>query len=66
METLSRYIIRVFFSQERMLYLAADETVTYSAKNGSDRKVFDDREWLAAMCSHVSNPGEQMVRYYDR
>ena len=21
-------------------------------------------EWLAAMCSHVPNKGEQMVRYY--
>ena len=21
-------------------------------------------EWLAAMCSHVPNRGEQMVRYY--
>ncbi|MBE0558711.1 MAG: transposase [Proteobacteria bacterium] len=28
------------------------------------RKVFDAREWLAAMCSHVPNPGEQTVRYY--
>jgi|GEM_PF-6387328 len=21
-------------------------------------------EWLAAMCSHIPNKGEQMVRYY--
>ena len=21
-------------------------------------------EWLAAMCSHIPNRGEQMVRYY--
>lgn len=27
-------------------------------------KVFDALEWLAAMCSHVPNKGEQMVRYY--
>jgi hypothetical protein len=26
--------------------------------------VFDALEWLAAMCSHVPNKGEQMVRYY--
>jgi hypothetical protein len=25
---------------------------------------FDALEWLAAMCSHVSNKGEQIVRYY--
>ena len=25
---------------------------------------FDALEWLAAMCSHVPNKGEQMVRYY--
>lgn len=25
--------------------------------------MFDALEWLAAMCSHVSNKGEQMVRY---
>ncbi len=27
-------------------------------------EVFDALEWLAAMCSHVPNKGEQMVRYY--
>jgi hypothetical protein len=27
-------------------------------------KTFDALEWLAAMCSHVPNKGEQMVRYY--
>jgi len=27
-------------------------------------KIFDALEWLAAMCSHVPNKGEQMVRYY--
>lgn len=26
--------------------------------------LFDVLEWLAAMCSHVPNKGEQMVRYY--
>jgi hypothetical protein len=39
------------------------------APNGSyatfgPKKVFDALEWLAAMCSHVPNKGEQMVRYY--
>ncbi len=26
--------------------------------------MFDALEWLAALCSHVPNKGEQMVRYY--
>jgi len=40
---------------------AAFPAAPYSFK---DRKVFDALEWLAAMCSHVPNWGEQMVRYY--
>jgi hypothetical protein len=27
--------------------------------------MFDALEWLAAMCSHAPNKGEQMVRYYE-
>jgi len=46
-----------------MQYLADEGTVVYSAKDGKDRKVFDAQEWLAAMCSHVPNRGEPMVRY---
>jgi hypothetical protein len=64
MENLARYIIRASFSQERMQYLADEGTVIYSAKDGKDKKVFDAQEWLASMCSHVPNRGEQMVRYY--
>jgi hypothetical protein len=63
-EALARYIIRATFSQERMQYLADEGAVVYLAKDGKDRKVFDAPEWLAAMCSHVPNRGEQMVRYY--
>ncbi len=66
LENLARYIIRASFSQERMQYLANEGTVIYSAKDGKDRKVFAAPEWLAAMCSHVPNPGEQTVRYYGR
>jgi hypothetical protein len=64
LEHLARYIIRASFSQERMQYLVDEGTVIYLAKDRKDRKVFDAPEWLAAMCSHVPNPGEQMVRYY--
>jgi len=64
MENLARYIIRASFSQERMTYLDQEATVAYTAKDGKDTKLFPALEWLAAMCSHIPNRGEQMVRYY--
>lgn len=64
MENLARYIIRASFSQERMQYLDNKGIVIYSAKDNKERKIFDALEWLAAMCSHVPNREEQMVRYY--
>jgi hypothetical protein len=65
-ENLARYIIRASFSQERMTYLPETSQVIYKAKAGKDKeqKVFPALEWLAAMCSHIPNRGEQMVRYY--
>jgi hypothetical protein len=49
-----------------MTYLPETSHVIYKAKAGKDKeqKVFDALEWLAAMCSHIPNKGEQMVRYY--
>ena len=64
MENLACYIIRASFSQERMMYLRQEGTVVYRAKDGKDQKTFPAMEWLAAMCSHIPNRGEQMVRYY--
>ena len=64
MENLARYIIRASFSQERMQYLDQEETVVYTSKDGATTKNFPALEWLAAMCSHIPNRGEQMVRYY--
>ena len=64
LENLARYIIRASFSQGGMRYLDKEGTVIYAAKDGNDRKVFEAGEWLTAMCSHVPNRGEQMVRYY--
>jgi hypothetical protein len=69
---MARYIIRASFSQERMRYLEQEGTVVYKAKacpghrsgDGKDQKIFPALEWLAAMCSHIPNRGEQMVRYY--
>jgi len=39
-------------------------TDIYQSKDGKQEKVFDALEWLAAMCSHMPDKGEQMVRYY--
>jgi hypothetical protein len=72
MENLARYIIRASFSQERMQYLDQEAKVVYASKTcsgprsgaGKSNKVFDALEWLATMCSHIPNKGEQMVRYY--
>jgi hypothetical protein len=64
MENLARYIIRASFSQERMSYISEESTVVYKSKDDKKEKTFDALEWLAAMCSHVPNRGEQMVRYY--
>jgi len=64
MENLARYIIRASFSQERMQYLDQEGEVVYKSKDGKDTKVFPALEWLAAMCSHIPNRGEQMVKYY--
>jgi hypothetical protein len=41
-----------------------ESKVIYKSKDGKKEKTFDALEWLAAMCSHVPNKGEQMVRYY--
>ena len=64
MENLARYIVRASFSQERMTYVREESKVIYQSKDGKEDKLFDALEWLAAMCSHVPNKGEQMVRYY--
>jgi hypothetical protein len=64
MENLARYIIRASFYQERMQYLEHEGTVIYTAKDKKTTKDFPALEWMAAMCLHIPNRGEQMVRYY--
>jgi len=64
MENLARYIIYPEgHKQERMQYLDQKGKVVYASKAGKSIKVFPAMEWLAAMCSHIPNRGEQMVRY---
>jgi len=64
MENLARYVVRASFSQERMTYIPDESKVVYKSKDGKSEKTFDALEWIAAMCFHVPNKGEQMVRYY--
>ena len=70
LENLARYIIRASFSQERMTYVAAEESadfiakVVYESKDGKTSKTFQAVDWLAQLVTHIPNRGEQMVRYY--
>ena len=64
MENLARDIIRASFSQERMQYLDQEGKVVYISKDSRASKIFPALEWLANLCSHIPNRGEQMVRYY--
>jgi hypothetical protein len=41
-----------------------EESFVDTSKNGKSSKIFPALEWLAAMCSHIPNRGEQTVRYY--
>jgi hypothetical protein len=47
-----------------MTYIPEESKVLYQSKDEEKENMFDALEWLAAMCSHVPNKGEQMVRYY--
>lgn len=49
---------------DQELDLSQEGIFVNAAKDGNNRKVFAAEEWLAVMCSHVPNHGEQMVRYY--
>jgi hypothetical protein len=70
LEDLARYIIRACFSQERMTYIAAKDTldgqakVIYRSKDRRTSKTFEALDWLAQLVTHIPNKGEQMVRYY--
>src|SRR3989304_10396511 len=44
-------------------YLEPEGRVGYTAKDKKTSRVFPAMECLAAMCSHIPNRGEQMVRY---
>ncbi len=66
-----RRIIRASFSQERMIYIPANDSsdgvakVIYQSKDGTSTKTFDALDWLVRLrrITHIPNKGEQMVRY---
>ncbi|MCP4140887.1 MAG: IS91 family transposase, partial [Chloroflexi bacterium] len=67
LENLARYIIRASFSQERMTYVAAQDSldgiskVIYESKDGKTFKTFEALDWLGQLTTHIPNKGEQMV-----
>jgi hypothetical protein len=48
-----------------MQYLDQEGKVIYTAKGKKTSKVFPALEWMTAMYPHISNRGEQMVRYFN-
>jgi hypothetical protein len=45
-----------------MTYVREAGSAIYQSKNGQTIRVFAALEWLAAMGTHISNKGEQMLR----
>jgi hypothetical protein len=64
LENLAGYIIRASFSQERMTYIAANDScdgiskVIYQSKDRTTAKTFDALDWLAQLVPHIPNKGE--------
>lgn len=71
-ERLAQYIVRAPISQERMIYIPAQESqdgtakVVYEGKTSHVDETFTAIDWLARLVTHIPNKGEQMVRYYGR
>jgi hypothetical protein len=47
-----------------MTYLPEESRIIYRSKDKRQEKIFNALDWLAAMCSHIPDQREQMVRYY--
>jgi hypothetical protein len=69
LENLARYIIHASFSQEPLIYVAAQDShdgkdkVTYASKDGNRSKTFDALDWLAQLVTHIPHKSEQMIRF---
>ncbi|NQT66748.1 MAG: transposase [Actinobacteria bacterium] len=47
-----------------MKYFPEEAKVTYKSKYSKEEKEFSSLERMAALCSHIPEQGEQMLRYY--
>jgi len=47
-----------------MNYIREESMVIYKSKDGTDTKDFDALDFIACLCSHIPNMGEQTVRYF--
>jgi hypothetical protein len=71
LERLAAYILHAPFSQARVAYDRQARTVTFYPKNkkGTEPAPPITRpalDWLAALCAHIPDKGQQLVRYYGR
>jgi hypothetical protein len=65
MAILARYTICASFSQERIRYQDQEGNIVYTSKDSRASNIFPALEWLANLCAHIPNRGEQRVRYCD-
>jgi len=63
MENISRYIIGVSFSNERLNYISEPSRVIYKSKTGNGSKEFKTLDFISSLCFHIPNQNEQTVRY---
>lgn len=45
-----------------LLIKQRNQRLIHQSKDGKGKRDFDTLEWLTAICSHVPNKGEQIVR----
>ncbi|MGB5216714.1 MAG: transposase [Smithella sp.] len=68
MENLARYIILISFGRLSLRSVCAiwnrKARSSMSPEMAGQARTSPAMEWLAAMCSHITNRSEQMVRYY--
>ena len=70
LERLAQYIVRAPISEDRLKYIREGELedgkskIIYESKRTRKKEVFEGRDFLAKLTTHIPNKGEQLVRYY--
>ncbi|MFH1562356.1 MAG: transposase, partial [Nitrospirota bacterium] len=68
LEGLIQYIGRAPLSEEKMLVKPEAKSILYHSKMNPSIKrnfeVFSPLEWLAALCMHIPDKGQHLIRYY--